>query len=131
MDRILLDLNQGYRFCQKNNVRCQIKSRLLQLIITRKIIQKGRPFSTARFCALLNNSLLSRIKYSFNENWAVKLDGSYNFSKGDSYIEPTVVWQQNRWEVKAGMGIFSGPKDTFFGRYKDDDRFFMKTTYNF
>ncbi len=79
----------------------------------------------------LNNSLLSRIKYSFNENWAVKLDSSYNFSKGDSYIEPTVVWQQNRWEVEAGMGIFSGPKNTFFGRYKDDDRFFMKTTYNF
>lgn len=79
----------------------------------------------------LNNSFMSKLKYSFNDNLAAKLEGSYNFSDKDSYFEPAVSWQKDSWEIEAGFGFFSGPENSFFGGYEKNNRFFFKASYFF
>ncbi len=55
-----------------------------------------------------------------------KAKGSYNFSGGDSLIEPAVVWRKDRFEIEGGVDILSGPTNSFWGGYGNDDRLFLK-----
>ncbi|OPY17301.1 MAG: hypothetical protein A4E69_00033 [Syntrophus sp. PtaB.Bin138] len=80
------------------------------------------------FRRVFNNSLTWRVGYTLDpgRQWTVKAKGSYNFSGGDSLIEPAVVWRKDRFEIEGGVDILSGPTNSFWGGYGNDDRLFLK-----
>jgi hypothetical protein len=47
-------------------------------------------------------------------------------------VRPRVNWTAARnLTVSFGVDIFSGPRDTFFGRYGDRDRVYTEARYAF
>jgi hypothetical protein len=55
-----------------------------------------------------------------------------NFEDGGQMIRPRVNWNAARnLTVSFGVDIFSGPRDTFFGRYGDRDRVYTEARYAF
>lgn len=71
---------------------------------------------------------MGKTKYGLDDSreWSLKLEGSYNSEKRDSYIQPAVAWKRGNMEVEAGWDIFSGASDSFFGGFKQNDRVFVK-----
>ena len=82
---------------------------------------------------MLNRSALARIRYAVDDSreWTIKLEGSYNFQKQDSYLQPAIQWQRNNIELEAGFDLFSGKTDSFFGAYSGNDRGYLKGKYLF
>ena len=77
-----------------------------------------------------NNSVITRVEYTFNDRevWKLACDASYNFSDRDSYVQPSVTWQGDNVEVEVGFNIASGPSDSFWGGWDDSDRVYLKAT---
>ncbi|MCF6147670.1 MAG: hypothetical protein E3K37_03325 [Candidatus Kuenenia sp.] len=90
-------------------------------------------FETIDFRRIFNNAILGKVVYSIDarNTWKVKLTGVYNTSDHDSYIEPAVNWNKFNFNIEAGANIMSGHRDTFFGGYSQNDRFFITMTYQF
>ncbi|MFA6550979.1 MAG: hypothetical protein WCV41_00395 [Patescibacteria group bacterium] len=80
-----------------------------------------------------NRSLMARVQYAFDDTrqWNLKFEGSYNFEKGDSYIQPSVSWRKNNFELEAGVGFAFGSKNTFWGGWEANDRAFLQCSYHF
>ncbi|MCK5738829.1 hypothetical protein KAH55_06595 [bacterium] len=90
------------------------------------------PFETIDFRRILSDSIAWKSKYSFDEDgWAIQLDGTYNFSETDSYLEPSVVCTYGDLTTKVGYGVFIGPEDSFWGAYDNNDRFFLKFNWQY
>ncbi|MFA5029918.1 MAG: hypothetical protein WC518_04285 [Patescibacteria group bacterium] len=81
----------------------------------------------------LDGALLYRIKYTPNDTgrWSVELSGSLNLEHGDAYFEPSLTWRKDDFEVKAGLGVPLGEKDTFMGQYRENPRCFAETAWKF
>ncbi|TAN42312.1 MAG: hypothetical protein EPN22_12830 [Nitrospirae bacterium] len=98
-------------------------------------VQKDNPtkFDIIDFRRGLNNAILGKIKYNFDdkESWALKLEGSYNLGAHDNYIEPALVWKKGNVTAETGVGIISGQPDTFWGGYSRNDRVFTKVAWKF
>lgn len=77
---------------------------------------------------IFNRTVMGKMKYGFDDSreWSLKLEGSYNSEKKDSYMQPAVVWKRGNMEIEAGWDIFSGAPDSFFGGFKQNDRKFVK-----
>lgn len=90
-------------------------------------------FETIDFRRIFNNALLGKVVYSFDgsNTWKAKLTGVYNLSDHDSYTEPAVTWSKFNFNIEAGVDVLSGPRDTFFGGYSQNGRFFITMTYQF
>jgi hypothetical protein len=90
-------------------------------------------FETIDFRRIFNNAILGKVTYSFDDSntWKAKLTGVYNLNDHDSYIEPAVTWSKRDFNIEAGVDVMSGPRDTFFGGYSQNDRFFITMTYKF
>jgi hypothetical protein len=90
------------------------------------------PFETIDFRRILSDSIAWKSKYCFeNDGWAIQLEGTYNFSEYDSYVEPAVLFTYGNLTTKVGVGVLSGPKDSFWGAYDDNDRFFLKFNWQY
>ncbi|MCF6147672.1 MAG: hypothetical protein E3K37_03335 [Candidatus Kuenenia sp.] len=90
-------------------------------------------FETIDFRRIFNNAIFGKVAYSFDDSNTrqVKLTGVYNISDRDSYIEPAVNWNKFNFNIEAGVNVMSGHRDTFFGGYSQNDRFFVTMTYQF
>lgn len=82
---------------------------------------------------VLNNALLSRLRYTFSDSsrWSFTLENSFNLGQHDSYLEPSLVYKGSDYEIKAGLDLLFGTKDTFFGSYRDNNRLFTLLTVHF
>jgi hypothetical protein len=90
------------------------------------------PFKTIDFRRVFNNAAMGRIKYSPDgDKWSFKLEGSYNFSEKDYYIQPSVGWEKANFEIEGGIDVLGGPKDSFFGGYNRNDRTYIKIVWHF
>lgn len=80
------------------------------------------------FRRVFNNAVTGRVTYSFDSQrrWTLKIKGSYNFSGGDSLLEPALAWRKDRFEIEGGVDILSGPASSFWGGYGNNDRIFLK-----
>lgn len=90
-------------------------------------------FETIDFRRIFNNAILGKVIYSLDDSntWKAKLTGVYNLSDRDSYFEPAVTWSKRNFNIEAGVDVMSGTRDTFFGGYSQNDRFFITMTYKF
>ena len=91
------------------------------------------PFDTIDFRRVFNNAIMAKAKYapSDSSRWEYKLEGTYNFTDHDIYVQPAAAWKYKSFQVEGGLNMFFGPSSTFFGGYKKNDHLYLKTTYNF
>ena len=100
-----------------------------------KITQVNNPtgLSTIDFRRIFKNSIMAKAEYTPNENgpWRLRLEASCNLSDSDLYVQPSIGWRQDKYEIKTGIDLFVGPKESFFGGYRDNNRLFAIFTRHF
>jgi len=81
----------------------------------------------------LDGSLLARAVYEINESASVELKACANLrSSNNYYIQPSFTFDVNEsLRLTAGLDIFVGSSDTFFGQFDQNDRFFLSVEYYF
>lgn len=82
---------------------------------------------------VLKGAVATSIEYEFTEYTKIEIQGAIDFDKGDDYyFQPQLVHQMtDAFEITVGLDLIGGPKDTFFGQFKDNDRVFVKLKYAF
>ena len=58
---------------------------------------------------------------------AANLRGDDNY-----YVQPSVIVDlREDLRLEAGLDILTGPRSSFFGQFRDNDRFFLTLAYSF
>ncbi len=88
---------------------------------------------TIDFRRIFKNSVMAKTEYAPDENgpWRLRLETSYGLSEHGLYLQPSIGWRQDKYEVKTGVDLFAGPKESFFGGYRGNNRLFAVVTWNF
>ena len=81
---------------------------------------------------IFNRAAMGKMKYAFDDSreWSIKLEGSYNFEKHDSYIQPAVAWKRGNVEIEVGLDVL-GNSESFFGGFVENKRGYVKGKYLF
>ena len=88
------------------------------------------PFDTIDFRRILSDSIAWKSKYFFDpDTWTIQIEGSYNFSDHDCYVQPSILFTHSNIISEFGYCLFAGPEDSFWGSYDDNDRFYLKLTW--
>ena len=71
--------------------------------------------------------------YDAKQNAELNNIKNVDFYQGDDYfIQSQLVHDMtDNFEITVGLDIIGGPSDTFFGRFRDNDRVFVKLKYTF
>ena len=82
---------------------------------------------------VLTSAVATRIMYEFTEYTRLEVDGAIDLYQGDDYyLQPQLIHEMtDNFEVAVGVDLLGGPRDTFLGQFKDNDRFFLKLKYTF
>ena len=98
------------------------------------VTKKGGGYDTgSSLDRVLVNALAGNITYDFTEYTKLELRGALDLYQGDDYFFQTQLVHQmsDEFEITVGLDILGGPRDTFFGEFKDGDRLFVKLKYAF
>jgi len=101
-----------------------------------KVTRRGRRrdgLPPTRLGRYLDGSILARLVYEFSESAEFELKLAANLRDGSNfYVQPALTFDLNDdWRIKVGADIFIGDDDSFFGRFDDNDRFFLVVEHNF
>lgn len=82
---------------------------------------------------VLMSALAAKITYEFTEYTRIEVQGAIDFYQGDDYyVQPQLVHEMtDNFEIAVGIDVLGGPRDTFFGQFRDNDRLFAKLKYTF
>lgn len=72
----------------------------------------------------------------YNRKLAPKLEGEIlwiqSVNRWENLVRPRVTWRpEANWRVSAGIDVFNGPVTGVIGRYRDRDRMYVETRYDF
>jgi hypothetical protein len=79
------------------------------------------------------NSPIVRILLKFNEETELEVGGTVNLDTSPNYYLKVGLSRklaEALW-INAGLDFFAGPGDTFWGRWRDNDRFWISMKYFF
>jgi 4'-phosphopantetheinyl transferase len=79
------------------------------------------------------HSPIARVLVKFSEETEAEVGGTANFAGPANYYLKVAVSQkvgEALW-ISAGLDFFAGPRDTFWGRWRDNDRFWIFLKYFF
>jgi len=96
--------------------------------------EKDNParYSAKNYTRPFKRSALGSIIARFNEDAEFALSGAYNFDEYDFFLQPKLTYKlTDSLKVKAGFDMLHGAQDTFWGKWKKNDRFFMNATWYF
>ena len=73
---------------------------------------------------------------SSNRKLAPKLEGEIlwiqSINRWENLVRPRLTWRpEANWRVSAGIDVFNGPVTGVIGRYRDRDRLYVETRYDF
>lgn len=89
-------------------------------------------FIDTEISRVFTNSVLSRVIYEIDYYTKFEFLGAFNFDDDDFYIQTKFFRDLSEsLKIEAGFDILQGPRDTFFGQFKDNDRFFCSLEYLF
>ena len=73
------------------------------------------------------------LTYKFTEYTKFELKGAIDFYQGDDYyVQSQLVHEMtDNFEVTVGFDALGGPRDTFLGQFRDNDRVYVKLKYAF
>lgn len=80
-----------------------------------------------------DNTFAANIDYEVSEFLHYKLRWIYNFTGDDNFlVEPEVEYEVNdHLTVTAGFDVIAGGRETFFGRLRENDQFYLEARYTF
>ncbi|MBI4824038.1 MAG: hypothetical protein HY805_07410 [Nitrospirae bacterium] len=88
--------------------------------------------SSSSYSRPFKNSVLGSLVFKFNEDAEFQLGGSYNISDDDYYIQPKATYKfSDKLKLKAGFDILRGDRETFWGKWRKNDRFFAHLIWHF
>ncbi|RMD94958.1 MAG: hypothetical protein D6814_13915, partial [Calditrichaeota bacterium] len=78
------------------------------------------------------NSASGRLQYSFSDVWDLQTISVFNFADQDFFLLPILTYHfADGLNIYAGATIFSGPKNSPFGRSKPYSRAFFEIKYSY
>jgi hypothetical protein len=79
------------------------------------------------------DAVIARILFRFNEETEAEMGGTVNFDGPANYYLKLGLTRKltDTVQINAGINLFDGPDDTFWGRWRDNDRFFFFLKYFF
>jgi hypothetical protein len=79
------------------------------------------------------NALIGRALFRFNEDTQVEVGGTVNFDDSPNHYLKLALTHKltDAIQVTTGIDLFNGSRDTFWGRWRDNDRFFFFLKYFF
>ena len=81
---------------------------------------------------IYQNAIIFRMTYTMNHKMAFELRHFHAIQNRGTRTRAEVEYKwSDHLSTKGGLEMFTGPDDTFFGAYKDNDRFFIKVKYSF
>ncbi len=89
-------------------------------------------YSGAGFGRGLDNALLANLQLKISEDTSLDMGGAMNLDPGDRYTWIALshrIW--DRITLEADYQTFTGPPDSFFGGWDDNDRFVLRITGGF
>ncbi len=99
-----------------------------------EVTEKGSALDTGTALdRVFMSAVATKITYEFSEYTRLEVKGAVDFYQGnDFYFQSQMVHQvTDNFEVAVGVDVLGGPRDTFFGQFKDNDRMFAKLKYTF
>ena len=82
---------------------------------------------------VFTNTLFVKANYQWGEDLELRFSSVFNFDGKDNlYLQPSakyILWKTLK--LTLGFDLFFGDKKTFFGRYRENDRFFLFLEYTF
>lgn len=78
-------------------------------------------------------SISARLSYAFSDTLEFVVTGVIVVRGRESaFVQSKLVWDvTDNFRFEAGLDLLEGPRDTFFGQYRDNDRVFFVTRLNF
>lgn len=81
---------------------------------------------------VFKNSVLTSIDIKFSEDTKFEVSGVINLDDEDKFIRPLVSHKfHDNTKIEAGFDIITGRTDSFFGKWRKNDRFFITVTQYF
>ncbi|MGH7391760.1 MAG: hypothetical protein ACREM3_20240 [Candidatus Rokuibacteriota bacterium] len=79
------------------------------------------------------DTVVGRLRLDVDDETQVELAGLLDLTRSPSYYAQLKVSHRLRaaWFVEAGLDVMGGAGDTFWGRWRDNDRFFFLLKYYF
>jgi hypothetical protein len=79
------------------------------------------------------NSILGTIEYSlFDDKIKPKVRGFYNVNDNAFVLGLELAWRAGpSYEIKGGCWIFDGPKDSYYGEFRDKDMLYVSGSVEF
>jgi hypothetical protein len=96
--------------------------------------ENTRPRSTfaTGFDRVFTNSILGLVDFVFSEDTSVRVGGTINFNDEDFVARAQLTHKLiENLRLTAGVEVLSGPSDSFYGNWQENDRLFVFTTYYF
>lgn len=82
---------------------------------------------------IFRSAFATNMTYEFTDFTKLEIVGVIDFYQGDDfYVQPQVVHEvTDSLEITVGLDLLGGPRGTFFGEFKDNDRAYVKLKYTF
>jgi hypothetical protein len=97
--------------------------------------RENSPFERSRgfFSAAFRNAMAGRVRLKFNEETQFAVSGSIDFESAENYYVQFKLTHKlsDAFHVEGGVDIIAGPQDSFWGRWRDNDRAFAVMKYFF
>ena len=79
------------------------------------------------------DAFVSRLQFKFTEDTQLKFTAVLNLVRQPSHLLQVKASHKvtDTIHLEAGLDFFAGSRDTFYGRWKDNDRFFFSAKYYF
>lgn len=101
----------------------------------RTIVEPGGAFQVGDLLAdnAFRDTVVGRLKLDVSDDTHVQLTGLLDLTRSSSYYARLNVSHRlsGAWLVEAGLDFMGGARDTFWGRWRDNDRFFFLLRYLF
>ena len=87
----------------------------------------GSPyFGSRQFSRPFEDALVASLTFKFSEDTQLEVGGSYDFADSGSFFEAELSHKfTDSLRANVGTNFFSGPQDSFFGKWGNNDRLFL------
>jgi hypothetical protein len=108
---------------------------LWQYALDTELPQQGRPNQREGSSPLLHSyrhALVLNSTWKYTEFLGARLKAFFNLEDHDFVLQPELYWQPlDALTVVVGADVLGGRRDTFFGRFRDNDRVRVRLSYAF
>lgn len=100
--------------------------------VTRPLADGSSFFGSRSFARPFQDAIATTLTLAIADETDVEIGGAYDFADSGSIIQVSLIHEiSNNLEFRMGTDIFSGPQNSFFGKWGDNDRFFLTLSFTY